>query len=329
VAVSGGRVLLVGMALMIACKRVDDRGSVSRADTILGFPRPGADSLRLGADTSAGFVPLLAIGDSADSVVPLFTLSRDGAATGTIDPVGILQGGGLHDFRRADTNATNQEQGIAFADRYLVPDRTYRALLHGRVVGTVTVRQRPPDDMLGEGCSSMGTSVTVQIDSPEVRLADSLAASNGKTALDSSLARQVMDLAKAAMREHGVTEQLVGRMQLEAAFTGDVRGAVGEILVATYQAVSPVDSSGSERQVVLFFIAEHVGSSYRITHSFFDDEDEVSVEVPGAVDVIDLDGDGTMELITESHYYESWDFAVFRKEGGGWKRVYKGAGGGC
>ncbi len=46
-------------------------------------------------------------------------------------------------------------------------------------------------------------------------------------------------------------------------------------------------------------------------------------------DAGDLDGDGVGEVVAEGTYYESNDYAVYKRELGRWRPVYKGGGGGC
>jgi hypothetical protein len=47
------------------------------------------------------------------------------------------------------------------------------------------------------------------------------------------------------------------------------------------------------------------------------------------VEHLDLNNDGFDEIITMTHYYESWDYAVYEKRNGRWQAAYKGGGGGC
>lgn len=47
------------------------------------------------------------------------------------------------------------------------------------------------------------------------------------------------------------------------------------------------------------------------------------------VDLIDLDGDGTAEVIVGGSYYESNDYVIYKRQAGTWRVIYQGGGGGC
>ena len=44
---------------------------------------------------------------------------------------------------------------------------------------------------------------------------------------------------------------------------------------------------------------------------------------------LDLDGDGTDEIVTINTYYEGWDYTIYKEQKGKWEKVCQGGGGGC
>jgi hypothetical protein len=47
------------------------------------------------------------------------------------------------------------------------------------------------------------------------------------------------------------------------------------------------------------------------------------------VEQLDLDGDGTDEIVTINTYYEGWDYTICKEQKGKWEKVYQGGGSGC
>jgi hypothetical protein len=64
-------------------------------------------------------------------------------------------------------------------------------------------------------------------------------------------------------------------------------------------------------------------------HHSEDLEDRKDLQSEKFLDQLDLDGDGTDEIVTISGYYESWDYSIYREQNGEWTLAYKGGGGGC
>jgi len=67
-------------------------------------------------------------------------------------------------------------------------------------------------------------------------------------------------------------------------------------------------------------------ASYHLSQ---DPEDGTDRQQEKFVDQLDLDGDGTDEIVTLTGYYESWSYSIYKQQNGEWKRVYTGGGGGC
>jgi hypothetical protein len=47
------------------------------------------------------------------------------------------------------------------------------------------------------------------------------------------------------------------------------------------------------------------------------------------VDTIDLDEDGTDELVVTKDFFEGSEYEILKRAGNKWKRVYRGGGSGC
>lgn len=83
----------------------------------------------------------------------------------------------------------------------------------------------------------------------------------------------------------------------------------------------------------LFLVASFKNAKWEIELS----TDHVTKDIPEGtddeaedfLDQLDLDNDGVDEIVTMSSYYESWNYTIYKKQDGIWKRIYKGGGGGC
>lgn len=60
-----------------------------------------------------------------------------------------------------------------------------------------------------------------------------------------------------------------------------------------------------------------------------DKEDGTGREGDRFVDQLDLDGDGTDEIVVEVTGYESEEFRIYKRQNGSWQQVHVGGQGGC
>ena len=79
----------------------------------------------------------------------------------------------------------------------------------------------------------------------------------------------------------------------------------------------------------LLLIAEPGIDDLAVTLDWYHHGQEADSHYRRLVDVLDLDGDGTSEVIVQGIYYESHDYFIYKKQRGAWHAVYQGGGGGC
>jgi hypothetical protein len=82
------------------------------------------------------------------------------------------------------------------------------------------------------------------------------------------------------------------------------------------------------------FLVGKIGSSGGTTelacyHKTKDMKDGMDDEGHRFVDQLDLDGDGTDEIIVEVTGYESEEFRIYKRQNGFWHQVHVGGQGGC
>lgn len=224
-----------------------------------------------------------------------------------------------------------------FVDDYFKPGRQYRVLSGGGEAGTLTVKQYQEP-----GCVGINAEVTVNT---SARLGGNVQA----------LATNSQTLGKRAISRRAPTdiERVFALMQAQAAYANN---RVGAALVKNMEVVNltatDLDGDGN---------FELVGS-FRVTRKLKDAEDSYNlfmITTPVAdytqqsaatgkpalvwfhhgseadyaerkfVDQLDIDGDGVAEVIAGGSYYESNDYIIYKRQGGAWRPVYQGGGGGC
>lgn len=110
------------------------------------------------------------------------------------------------------------------------------------------------------------------------------------------------------------------------------QGPNRSILVGSFAANTINKESGYDLSVThaAFLVAEKVGeASYGATLRWFHADEEAEVETQDLVDILDIDGDGEPEIVTQFGYYEAVEYHVYRKTNGKWVDFYKQFGAGC
>lgn len=122
-----------------------------------------------------------------------------------------------------------------------------------------------------------------------------------------------------------------------------IAGKSGTILIGSFYAeesttVHPYDQHGhplpetipEENVNAVFIIAEKSGNGpYKPTYTWFHAGSDSSLQTQDLLDVLDIDGDGIPEIVTEFGYSEAVEYHVYRKENGIWVDYFKNFGGGC
>lgn len=111
------------------------------------------------------------------------------------------------------------------------------------------------------------------------------------------------------------------------AFTVDGTGRLAIVGNYDYE-LSPADSNHT---FSVSLVAEWRDQGWEVTWKLFREGHEIDDRSAGAtpLDAIDINGDGTMELVMITFGYESRSYLVLRRSASGWKTWYWGGGDGC
>ncbi|HEY0173144.1 MAG TPA: hypothetical protein VGB98_19200 [Pyrinomonadaceae bacterium] len=241
-----------------------------------------------------------------------------------IEPAFVYRGGA---FVAPPTDAPSD----SFTREYFRPGRKYRLLSGGGEAGSVTVRK-----YLEPGCVGLVAEADAETPARLGGRVQALATDSAtlgraqpsrRAPTEPERARAV-ELARAAYAKNGAPPTLVSGMQVVNLTATDLdrdgkAELIGSFIVEKKQAEATLDA------YTLFLIIEPQGDSFGTAWEWFHHGFEGEYADRHFVDQVDLDGDGVGEVVVEGTYYESNDYAVYKKEQGRWRPVYKGGGGGC
>jgi len=210
-----------------------------------------------------------------------------------------------------------------FAARYFRAGKQYRLLFGGSDAAVIRIVSDDRDTVNFVATARPIGSFALR--GPAALATDSAALGHKKPSRRAATAaqrRQAVALAAGIFRRHGLPARSVRKMQVLNLTAGDLYGDGRTELIGSFQVFR------REAEQNLFVIFEPRGSGFRtslVQYHPSKDPDREDAQTETLVDWLDLDGDGTAEVVTESGYYESADYAIYRRRGGRWRVVYEGA----
>lgn len=254
----------------------------------------------------------------------LFAVKKyDASAPVQMEPVVII-GGGKYTPPPLDDEAGAKK----FIANYFRPGRTYSVVFGGGRAGSLKVLKN-----IEPGCVGINAEVEAET---SVRLGGSvqaLATSSDKIGAGQGSRRAPTEAERAAALEvartvygtRGAGAALVKKMKTENLTATDLDRDGKFELIGSFQ----IDA-GDYLMHNLFVIFEPLAEGkYKAAWNWYHKGAEGEYEDRKLVDAVDLDNDGTAEVVAEGHYYESNDYVIYKRQAGVWKPVYKGGGGGC
>jgi hypothetical protein len=258
----------------------------------------------------------------------LFEVAAEEKGAFSLFPVVLIRGGRLVAPPSPDPSVDEYTPaGARFAARYYRRGKSYRLLFGGAEAAVLRV-VRDDRDTINFTATAQPTS-RFSLRGPKAIATDSATLGHGpgsRRAPTAAERKQALAIATRIYRRHGLSAPLVEKMGVVNLTAGDLDGDGRGELIGSFQ-VMRRDAAQN-----LFLILEPQASGFRSAlvkyHPSRDPEMGADAEEQVLVDWLDLDGDGIAEVITESTYYESWDYAIYRKKKGAWRMIYQGGGGG-
>lgn len=270
----------------------------------------------------------------------LFAVSSHEQGGSRIEPIVLLKprGGFLPPPSPSEENASSADIS-KFVKRYLSGGQTYRVLWNGVRAGTVRVTG-PPGDPGIELSSPIHLSITSLVSLPlrfpvmalatdDARLGGATGKRSGRRAATAGEKEMALELARQIVRKNRAPKAAIDRLKLLSLTVLQDDGSGHPALIGSFAATIS-NRSGDEYSLFLVAApnAEKTGG-WVPRLALYHKGTESEVQQPYLVDAVDLDHDGLLELVTQTFYYESHDFAIYaRKKGQPWRRAYQGGGGG-
>ncbi|HCR49724.1 MAG TPA: hypothetical protein DIW24_08845 [Bacteroidetes bacterium] len=144
----------------------------------------------------------------------------------------------------------------------------------------------------------------------------------------------ILPLAKSAFGGNRVNPALLDSIQTQAIRVYDLNGKGAETVIGDFVIEHRSSSAEGEAAIsreLLFVIAEKVQGNFVMRVSAFGSSGEFATEdsqMIDLIDVLDVDGDGVFEVVVRRNMAESYDFAIYKKQGNDWQVAYQGGGGG-
>ncbi len=273
--------------------------------------------------------------DGSQKATILFVVSAGQLPNASVVPFVIIQEG---KFKQPVAGDSDDKEITSFSNTYYPRGRKYRVLFGGGDAGSLVIKKSNK----GEECAKNSADVTLQSQARLNRNVMALATNSDSLGGGKNMRRSptpaersaLMPLVQAAFRQKGVPASLLPSLttvnltalDLDSGGKADLIGS----FVVKKQGASPA-------RYAMFLIAEPEGNSYKTTilqFERFTNEDIMSgaeinwIETNGVyierlVDGLDLDGDGTNEVVTTASGLEGDTYFIYKKQGASWKKVYE------
>ncbi|MFV0389239.1 MAG: hypothetical protein ACK5NT_10850 [Pyrinomonadaceae bacterium] len=260
----------------------------------------------------------------------IFAVMNDGKL---VEPIAFVEKGKLTPAIREDVSDSAR---VGFGADYYKPGEQYRLYFAGRDNGTVTVKRFNADS----DCAPNMAEIAVDTKRTELKGFLMALATNFKPSTQAKDVRrrptaaerkQVEELAKGVFQKDGVTQAALAKINYLnlTAIDADHDGKA-EIVGSFY--VAP----NSKERKLLFVIAEKGSNgSYYLAQSrlaSYDQNNVMNGEVNTLdsgvysellLDSIDYDNDRSNEIFTYTQGFEGSNFAVYKKKGRSWQKVFE------
>jgi hypothetical protein len=219
-----------------------------------------------------------------------------------------------------------------FADKYFQTGKHYRLLFGGGEAGSVTVKSS------SEGCNVIHSTINVEGGSKVGGRIYALATdsetlgkgASSRRALTASEREAVLKLVKSIYLQHKTTNAQLRSLKVGNLTATDLDGD-GKYEVIGDFGIDPNSDSTTAPRRDLFLIATPSGTGYKAELANFQAYKMIDGFGRGIsfADQLDIDGDGTAEVVAIGEGYDGYGYTIYKKRAGTWREVYSVAGDAC
>ena len=249
-------------------------------------------------------------------------------------PFVIIENG---QFKQPIAGDSDEAEMQSFASAYYSKGRKYRVLFGGAEAGSLTIKEANKD----KECSRSSADVALRSSAKLNRNVMALATNSSSLGGAKSTRRPptpaeraaLMPLVQAAYKQKGVPAALLPGLMTVNLTALDLNNDGKSELVGSFVVKK---QKGGAARYALFLFAEPKGTSYQTTvlqYERFTDNDLMSgatidaiengVYLERLIDGLDLDGDGTSEVVTERDGFEGDSYFIYKKQGDKWNKIYE------
>ena len=151
--------------------------------------------------------------------------------------------------------------------------------------------------------------------------------------LSDSIMIGIYEYGKKQFADSGVKKEIVEKMQITEARATDLDGDGKPEYLVSYNITGEEVKTGEYEGNIEYSLTLVLKPSSKGFSSVFSYYPPPAVPEQARnfkfVDVLDLDGDGILEILIQQRFYSSWDYIVLKRNGNTWEKEYEGSGGGC
>lgn len=272
--------------------------------------------------------------ESTPKTTVLFTVYSMQPPNAYMVPLVIIENG---QYKQPIAGDSDANEITSFSNTYYSKGSKYRVLFGGGEAGSLTVNKSNQDEECTRTSADVGLRTTAKLNRNVMALAtnsDSLGrAKNTRRSPTPAERAALMPLVRAAYRQKGVPAALLSNLMTINLTALDLDNDGKSELIGSFVAKK---LKGGAARYPLFLFAEPQGSSYRTTILQFErytakdimsGADLTAIEggvyLERLIDALDLDGDGSSEVITVRDGLEGDGYFIYKKQGAKWNQVYE------
>jgi len=256
----------------------------------------------------------------------LFLVDAEDSGRYSLDPIVLIAADQLKKPPVADMN---DSAANVFRRAFYGRGQKYRVLSGGEELGFVGAGAA-----LEPGCYGLEASAQVRLSRPASKDEPLFATNDARIRPDATTRKRLSgedrellySRISQVLSDSGVPASARGKSFMIAGARTEAAGA-NPFLVGTLRADST--ENGGDRIISVLLVMDSTASGYRQTLVTYHNGLEANVADERYVAALDIDGTGSLELITRTTFYEWYSYTVYERKPAGWHAWYTGGGAGC
>jgi hypothetical protein len=250
-------------------------------------------------------------------------------------------------FTEAVTHPSDMDEGgsagngefKAFSLDYFPSGKTYPLFHFNQQLGLISIKEADTNYaclQLSASCEPRYSGMrTIEPDTRGLATNDSVRRERKPKMRPTTFAdtAEAQKYAKSFYASQRVSGTLQKNIQVSRIRAIDINGDGTVELIADCEATQTIkekEYSWEKIAILTVILTQSDDGKWKEVYStFYVSKDESDARRIETFDFIDMDNDGSLEIIMKNYFYEAWNYTIVGKVNGKWKEVFNGAGGGC